>query len=134
MYSSSSLIIVIVAILLLLIGVGLYFTKKGEDMDSFFVSGRSLPWYIGGTSMIATNFAADTPLWVTALVRSHGVHYIWQFWAPDRFDLAVVYFARKWQRMAFVTDIEFMEARYDGAPAKALRGWTGAWGHWLFVR
>ena len=122
--------LVIVAILLSLIGVGLYFTKKGgEDMDSFFVSGRSLPWYIGGTSMIATSFAADTPLWVTALVRSHGVHYIWQFWAPlIGSTLAVVYFARKWRRMAFVTDIEFMEARYDGAPAKALRGWTGAWG------
>ncbi len=122
--------IVIAGVLLLLIGVGLYFTKKGgEDMDSFFVSGRSLPWYIGGTSMIATSFAADTPLWVSALVRSHGVHYIWQFWAPlIGSALAVVYFGRKWRRMAFVTDIEFMEARYDGAPAKTLRGWTGAWG------
>ncbi len=122
--------LVIVAILLTLIGVGLYFTKKGgEDMDSFFVSGRSLPWYIGGTSMIATSFAADTPLWVSALVRTHGVHYIWQFWAPMIGSvLAVVYFGRKWRRMAFVTDIEFMEARYDGTPAKALRGWSGAWG------
>ncbi|WPJ96200.1 hypothetical protein SH580_00605 [Coraliomargarita algicola] len=122
--------LVIGAILLSLIGVGLYFTKKGgEDMDSFFVSGRSLPWYIGGTSMIATSFAADTPLWVSALVRSHGVHYIWQFWAPlIGSTLAVVYFGRKWRRMAFVTDIEFMEARYEGAPAKALRGWSGAWG------
>ena len=102
--------LVIAAILLSLIGVGLYFTKKGgEDMDSFFVSGRSLPWYIGGTSMIATSFAADTPLWVSALVRSHGVHYIWQFWAPVIGSvLAFVYFGRKWRRMAFVTDIEFM--------------------------
>jgi len=122
--------IVIAAILLSLIGVGLYFTKKGgEDMDSFFVSGRSLPWYIGGTSMIATSFAADTPLWVSALVRSHGVHYIWQFWAPVIGSaLALVYFGRKWRRMAFVTDVEFMEARYGGTPAKALRGWSGAWG------
>jgi len=122
--------LVIVALLLSLIGVGLYFTKKGgEDMDSFFVSGRSLPWYIGGTSMIATSFAADTPLWVSALVRSHGVHYIWQFWAPVIGSaLALVYFGRKWRRMAFVTDVEFMEARYGGTPAKALRGWSGAWG------
>lgn len=121
---------VIGTILLSLIGVGLYFTKKGgEDMDSFFVSGRSLPWYIGGTSMIATSFAADTPLWVSALVRSHGVHYIWQFWAPVIGSaLALVYFGRKWRRMAFVTDVEFMEARYGGTPAKALRGWSGAWG------
>lgn len=122
--------LVIILILASLIGVGLYFTKKGsEDMDSFFVSGRSLPWYIGGTSMIATSFAADTPLWVSALVRSHGIHYIWQFWAPLIGSvLAVVYFGRKWRRMAFVTDIEFMEARYDGKPAKLLRGWSGAWG------
>ncbi|MFQ3224997.1 MAG: SSS family solute:Na+ symporter, partial [Lentimonas sp.] len=122
--------LVIAVIMLSLIGVGLYFTKKGgEDMDSFFVSGRSLPWYIGGTSMIATSFAADTPLWVSALVRSHGVHYIWQFWAPVIGSaLALVYFGRKWRRMAFVTDVEFMEARYGGTPAKALRGWSGAWG------
>ena len=98
-------------------------------MDSFFVSGRSLPWYIGGTSMIATSFAADTPLWVSALVRSHGVHYIWQFWAPVIGSaLALVYFGRKWRRMAFVTDVEFVESRYGGTPAKALRGWTGTWG------
>jgi len=122
--------LVIGAIMLSLIGVGLFFTKKGgEDMDSFFVSGRSLPWYIGGTSMIATSFAADTPLWVSALVRSHGIHYIWQFWAPVIGSvLAFVYFGRKWRRMAFVTDIEFMEARYGGTPAKAMRGWSGTWG------
>lgn len=126
--------VVILVILLSLIGVGLFFTKKGgEDMDSFFVSGRSLPWYVAGTSMIATSFAADTPLWVSALVRSHGVHYIWQFWAPLIGSvLAVVYFSRKWRRMAFVTDIEFMEARYGGTPAKAMRGWSGAWGA-LFI-
>lgn len=122
--------LVILSVLLGLIGVGMFFTKKGgEDMDAFFVSGRSLPWYIGGTSMIATSFAADTPLWVSALVRSHGIHYIWQFWAPVIGSvLAFVYFGRKWRRMAFVTDIEFMEARYGGTPAKAMRGWSGAWG------
>ncbi len=122
--------IVIATILAVLIGIGLFFTKKGgEDMDAFFVSGRSLPWYIGGTSMIATSFAADTPLWVSALVRSHGIHYIWQFWAPLIGSvLAVVYFGRKWRRMALVTDIEFMETRYGGRSAKALRGWSGAWG------
>lgn len=122
--------IVIVCIMLGLIGIGLYFTKKGgEDMDAFFVSGRSLKWYIAGTSMIATSFAADTPLWVSALVRSHGVHYIWQFWAPLIGSvLAVVYFGRKWRRMGFVTDIEFVEARYGGPAAKLLRGWSGLWG------
>jgi len=122
--------VVIVLIMLGLVGVGLYFTKRGgADMDSFFLGGRSLPWYIAGTSMIATSFAADTPLWVTNLVRSYGVHYIWQFWAPlIGSALAVVYFGRKWRRMAFVTDVEFMEARYSGPSAKVLRGWSGAWG------
>lgn len=125
---------VIVAIMLCLIGVGLYFTKKGStSLDSYFVSGRSLKWYIAGTSMIATSFAADTPLWVSGLVRTHGIHYIWQFWAPlIGAVLAVVYFSRKWRRMGFVTDVEFTEARYGGAPAKVLRGWSGAWGA-LFV-
>lgn len=121
---------VIVGTLAVLVAIGIHFTRKGSaDMDAFFVSGRSLPWYIAGTSMIATNFAADTPLWVTGLVRSHGIHYIWQFWAPlIGSALAVVYFGRKWRRMAFVTDIEFMEARYCGRSAKVLRGWSGAWG------
>lgn len=121
---------VIVGILAVLVAIGIHFTRKGSaDMDAFFVSGRSLPWYIAGTSMIATSFAADTPLWVTGLVRSHGIHYIWQFWAPlIGSALAVVYFGRKWRRMAFVTDIEFMEARYCGRSAKVLRGWSGAWG------
>ena len=122
--------VVIVTIMLALVGVGLYFTRRGgEDMDSFFLGGRSLPWYIAGTSMIATSFAADTPLWVTNLVRQHGVYYIWQFWAPlIGSALAVVYFGRKWRRMAFMTDVEFMEARYSGASAKILRMWSGAFG------
>lgn len=79
--------------------------------------------------MIATSFAADTPLWVSALVRSNGIHYVWQFWTPlIGSTLAVVYFGRRWRRMGFVTDVELMEARFDGKPAKALRGWSGAWG------
>lgn len=122
--------IIIAASLVLQIAVGLYFTKKGSaDMDAFFLSGRSLTWYIAGVSMIATAFAADTPLWVTSLVRVHGIHYIWQFWAPlIGSALAVVYFGRKWRRMAFVTDVEFMEARYGGKTSNVLRAWSGASG------
>lgn len=122
--------IIIAALLILQVAVGLYFTKKGSaDMDAFFLSGRSLTWYIAGVSMVATAFAADTPLWVTNLVRVHGIHYIWQFWAPlIGSALAVVYFGRKWRRMAFVTDVEFMEARYGGRTAKVLRAWSGASG------
>ncbi len=129
-YLSTTDYVIIVASLIVQIAVGLYFTKKGSaDMDAFFLSGRSLTWYIAGVSMIATSFAADTPLWVTNLVRVHGIHYIWQFWAPlIGSALAVVYFGRKWRRMAFVTDVEFMEARYVGRSAKVLRAWAGASG------
>lgn len=122
--------IVILCVLAATVSVGLYFTRRGsKDMDAFFVSGRSLPWFIAGGSMIATSFAADTPLWVTNLVRQHGVHFIWQFWAPFLGSvMAAVYFGRKWRRMGFVTDLEFLEARYQGNFAKVLRGWSGGFG------
>jgi len=123
-------LLVICAILATTTSFGLYFTRRGgKNMETFFVSGRSLPWYIAGGSMIATSFAADTPLWVTNLVRQHGVHYIWQFWAPFLGSvMAAVYFSRKWRRMGFVTDVEFLETRYKGGFAKALRGWSGGFG------
>jgi len=63
--------------------IGLYFTKRaGTNIESFFLSGRSIPWYISGGSLIATSFAADTPLWITSLVRQYGIYYVWQYWAP----------------------------------------------------
>ena len=115
----------VVAIFLLsMIGVGVYFSKKaGENVDSFFVSGRSLKWYVAGASMIATSFAADTPLWVGALVRKFGVHAVWQYWAPlIGSALGVVLFARMWRRSAVVTDNEILELRYSGKSAMTLRG------------
>nr|HPK02628.1 sodium:proline symporter [Candidatus Sumerlaeota bacterium] len=69
--------LVIVGYLFLTIGLGLYFTRRaGRSMDAFFVSGRSLPWYLAGVSMIATSFASDTPLWISSLVRQYGIYYI----------------------------------------------------------
>lgn len=120
----------IAIVILFTIGVAIYFTKAGgKDMESFFVSGRSLPWYVAGASLTATSFAADTPLWVTSLVREYGVHFVWQFWAPFiGAILTVVYFGRRWRRMAFLTDVEFIETRYGGGFAKLLRGWGGAFG------
>lgn len=119
--------VVIGLYLLATLALGLYFTKRaGSDMSSFFVSGRTLPWYLSGVSMIATSFASDTPLWITALVRKYGVYYIWQYWAPAiGSTLAIVLFARLWRRMAVLTDIEFIELRYSGNGAAALRGFTG---------
>ena len=121
-----SIILMIVAT----IGIAIYFTKSGgKDMESFFVSGRSLPWYASGASLTATSFAADTPLWVTALVREHGIHFVWQFCAPfTGAVLTAVYFGRRWRRMAFLTDVELVEARFGGGFAKLLRGWSGAFG------
>ena len=115
---------VVAFFLLSMIGVGVYFSKKaGENVDSFFVSGRSLKWYVAGASMIATSFAADTPLWVGALVRKFGVHAVWQYWAPlIGSALGVVLFARMWRRSAVVTDNEILELRYSGKSAMTLRG------------
>ncbi len=122
--------ILVIVIITGIASVGLYFSKRGsKNLEAYFVSGRSLPWYIAGSSMIATSFAADTPLWVTNLVRQFGVHYVWQFWAPFiGAVLAAVYFARLWRRMGFVTDVQFLETRYKGRVAGALRGWSGGMG------
>lgn len=122
--------ILVVVIIGGIASVGLYFSKRGsKNLEAYFISGRSLPWYIAGSSMIATSFAADTPLWVTNLVRQFGVHYVWQFWAPFiGAVLAAVYFARLWRRMGFVTDVQFLETRYKGRTAGALRAWSGGMG------
>ena len=111
-----------------LLAISLYFTKRAAtDIQSFFVSGRSLPWHMAGFSLIATSFAADTPLWVTSLVRQYGIYYIWQYWAPFiGATLAVVLFARLWRRMGFLTDIEFIECRFSGKLGGVLRFWEGA--------
>jgi solute:Na+ symporter, SSS family len=116
--------------LMAVFGLGLSFAKRaGADLSAFFLSGRSLPWYVAGSSMVATAFASDTPLWVTNLVRLHGIHYIWQFWAPMIGSaLAMVYFGRKLRRFRFLTDIEFLECRYGGRTARALRSWSGLFG------
>ncbi|MCB9782265.1 MAG: Na+:solute symporter [Candidatus Omnitrophica bacterium] len=118
--------LIIACYFLMTLVVGLYFTKKaGKDIDSFFVSNRSLPWYLSGVSLIATSFASDTPLWMTDLVRTYGVHYVWQYWAPALGGtMAVVLFARLWRRVGVLTDIELLEVRYSGKWAAALRFWT----------
>ena len=117
---------VIGAFMLGMVGVGIYFSKKaGSNVDSFFVSGRSLKWYVAGASMIATSFAADTPLWVSAAVREFGIQAAWSYWAPlIGSALGVVLFSRMWRRSGVTTDNEILELRYDGNAAKALRGIT----------
>ncbi len=120
--------IVIIFFLASILAVGSYFMRRAsKGIDAFFVSGRSLPWYIAGASLVTTSFAADTPLWITSLIRQHGVYYVWQYWAPFIGGaLAMMLFARLWRRMGVLTDIEFIEQRYSGSAAGVLRFFSGA--------
>ncbi|HEY3280432.1 MAG TPA: sodium:solute symporter family protein [Gemmatimonadales bacterium] len=104
--------------------IGLVFTgRAGRSLAEYFVSGRSLPWWLAGTSMVATTFAADTPLVVTALVVKYGVAGNWLWWNMALSGLLTVFFfARLWRRAGVMTDVELVELRYGGRPAAVLRG------------
>jgi SSS family solute:Na+ symporter len=105
-------------------GIGLAYTKKASrSLADYFVSGRSLPWWLAGTSMVATTFAADTPLVVAGLVSKYGVAGNWLWWnGAISGVLTVFFFSRLWRRAGVLTDVEFAELRYGGRPAAALRG------------
>ena len=115
---------IVVAYFLLSAGIGLLFTKKGgESLSEYFLSGRNVPWWLAGASMVATTFAADTPLVVTGLVVAHGVAGNWLWWNMLMSGmLTVFFFARLWRRANVMTDVEFAEIRYAGKPAAVLRG------------
>ncbi len=104
--------------------IGLYFTKRGgESLTEYFISGRAAPWWLAGASMVATTFAADTPLLVTGLVATKGVAGNWLWWNYVMSGmLTVFFFARLWRRANVMTDVEFSEVRYGGRPAAFLRG------------
>ncbi len=121
--------IVIIGFLLLIIVVGLSFTRKGsKDMSSFFLGGRNLPWYIAGISMVATTFAADTPLAVTELVGKNGISGNWLWWNMLAGGmLTTFFFANLWRRAEVLTEVELIEMRYAGQPAAFLRGFKAAY-------
>src|SRR3954469_24737032 len=105
-------------------GVALIYTRRAsQSLDEYFVSGRALPWWLAGTSMVATTFAADTPLVVAGLVAKYGVAGNWLWW-NGAFSgvLTVFFFSRLWRRAGVLTDVQFAELRYGGRPAAALRG------------
>lgn len=106
------------------IGIAVYYTKKAsKDTNSFFLGGRNMPWWLAGTSMVASTFAADTPLAVTELVAANGVAGNWIWWNMGFGSmLTVFFFARLWRRSGVLTDVEFIEFRYGGKPASFLRG------------
>jgi SSS family solute:Na+ symporter len=105
-------------------GIGFYFTRRGgSSLSEYFVSGRSVPWWLAGVSMVATTFAADTPLVVTGLVATRGVAGNWVWWSFVMSGmLTVFFFARLWHRANVLTDVELAEVRYSGRPAAILRG------------
>lgn len=102
----------------------LFFGKRGgKNTSEFFASGRSVPWWLAGLSMVATTFSSDTPNWVTEQVRKFGVAGNWQWWAFVLTGVATVfYFARLWRRSGVMTDLEFYELRYSGKAASVVRG------------
>ena len=96
--------------------------RSGRSLSQFFLSNRDLPWWLAGTSMVATTFAADTPLAVTGIVAANGIAGNWLWWnAALGGMLTVVFFARLWRRAGIMTDVEFVELRYTGRAAGALR-------------
>lgn len=114
----------IAAYFIFALGVGLYFSRRaGTNIENFFISGRSLPWWIAGTSMVATTFGADTPLAVTEIVAKNGIAGNWLWWNFIVGGMLTVFlFSKLWRRSEVLTDIEFTELRYSGKPAAILRG------------
>src|SRR5437773_3469722 len=109
--------------------MGLYFRgRSGSSMDDYFVSGRSVSWWLAGTSMVATTFAADTPLVVTGVVYNQGVAGNWLWWCFLLSGMMTVFlFARLWRRSGLLTDVQFAEMRYSGKPAAFLRGFRAVY-------
>lgn len=112
----------------------LYFGKRSsKNTSEFFASGRSVPWWLAGLSMVATTFSSDTPNLVTDIVRRNGVAGNWVWWAFVLTGVATVFFyARLWRRSGVLTDLELYEARYSGTAAKAVRGFRAVYLGLLF--
>ena len=119
----------IVAYLAITLFLGLYFrSRSGKSVDDYFVSGRNVSWWLAGTSMVATTFAADTPLVVTGLVYTQGIAGNWLWWAFLLSGMMTVFlFARLWRRSGLLTDVQFAEMRYSGKPAAFLRGFRAVY-------
>src|SRR5215467_12318150 len=116
--------IVIVGYLLINLAIGIYYRQRaGGNTEEFFISGRDVSWWLAGTSMVATTFAADTPLFVCGVVAKQGIAGNWIWWAFCVGGmLTVFFFARYWRRAEILTDVQFVEIRYGGKPAAFLRG------------
>ena len=114
----------IIVIFSMVLGIGIYVSKKsGKDTSEYFLSGRTMPWWLLGFSMVATTFSTDTPNLVTEIVRTNGVSGNWVWWAFLLTGLLTVFvYAKLWRRSNVLTDMEFYNLRYGGKPARFLRG------------
>ncbi len=120
---------VIAAYLVGAVALGMLGARRGGCSTlNFFLSGRSLPWWLVGTSLVSSGFASDTPLFVTSLTRDGGVAGNWRWWGYlVGTVLVVVLFARLWRRSGVFNDVEFMELRYSGTPAAGLRAFKAVY-------
>ena len=108
----------------MVLGVGLWFHRRASKSTAeFFVGGRSLPWWLAGTSMLATSFASDTPIHTTRAIREGGLAQGWFYWNGIISTVVIAYlFSKLWRRAGVVTDNEIIELRYTGKAAAGLRG------------
>lgn len=121
--------VVIGSYLALVLGIGIYFSRRASrSTGGYFLAGRSLPWWIAGTSIVATTFSSDTPIQVVKLVREGGIGENWWWWAMAAGHAAGIFlFAPLWRRSGLLTDVEFITSRYDGTAARILRVFDGLW-------
>ena len=126
--------IIVAAILFVCFFPALFFGKRaGRSTSEFFVSGRAVPWWLAGLSMVATTFSSDTPNLVTDIVRRNGVAGNWVWWAFVLTGMSTVFFyARLWRRSGVMTDLEFYEMRYSGKAASFVRGFRSIYLGLLF--
>ncbi len=121
--------LVIAGYLLINLLIGIYYRRRsGGNTEEFFVSGRDVSWWLAGTSMVATTFAADTPLFVSGVIATQGIAGNWIWWSSCLSGLLTVFFfARYWRRSEVLTDVELTEIRYGGRPAAFLRGFKAVY-------
>ncbi len=114
---------IVAAYLVLTLSVGLWLSRRAKGgVVEFFVGGRALPWWLAGTSMAATTFSVDAPLYVSGLIARRGIAGNWEWWSFGVSHMLLIYlFARMWRRAEVVTDVELTELRYGGRPAAVLR-------------
>ncbi|MGH7506366.1 MAG: sodium:solute symporter family transporter, partial [Longimicrobiales bacterium] len=118
---------IVIVYMVISMAIGLYLARRASTgLVDFFVGGRSIPWWLAGTSMAATTFSIDTPLYVAGVVGTRGIAGNWEWWAYGIAHVILIYFfARLWRRAEIVTDNELTELRYGGGPAATLRAVKG---------